>query len=121
MGRGREALSVALLVVAAGGSAGALWGAGARWGSGAHRAPVTHTVTIDATRYEPARLVVRPGDTIVWVNADLLPHTATATGGAFDSDVIVRGARWRFTANAAGDIDYACTFHPTMTGRLEIR
>ena len=49
--------------------------------------PVTHTVTIDATRYQPARLVVHAGDTVVWVNKDVIPHTATAKGGGFDSKV----------------------------------
>jgi plastocyanin len=83
-------------------------------------APVTHTVSIDATRYEPARLVVHAGDTVVWVNKDVIPHTATARGGAFDSKVLAAGASWRLTAGAAGEIDYACAFHDTMTGRLVV-
>lgn len=114
-GARRRGLVVAVLAALAAG------GAGVRWWVGAHRAPVTHTVRIDATRYEPQRLVIREGDTVVWVNEDLLPHTVTAAGTGLDSDVLVRGARWRFTARAAGDFDYACTFHPTMTGRLEVR
>jgi plastocyanin len=110
----RRGLAAAALAAIAGGGAGVWWVA-------ERRAPVTHTVRIDATRYEPQRLVIREGDTVVWVNEDLLPHTVTATGRAFDSEVLVQGARWRFTAQAAGDFDYACTFHPTMTGRLEVR
>ena len=82
--------------------------------------PVTHTVTIDATRYQPARLTVHVGDTVVWVNKDLIPHTATAKGGAFDSKVVAPGASWRFTVKAKGASDYACLFHPTMTGRLDV-
>jgi plastocyanin len=53
--------------------------------------PATHTVVIDATSYQPARLVVHLGDTIVWENKDLFPHTVTATARAFDSDVLVNG------------------------------
>ena len=82
--------------------------------------PVTHTVTIDATRYQPARLTVHVGDTVVWVNKDLIPHTATAKGGAFDSKVVAPGASWRFTVKAKGATDYACLFHPTMPGRLDV-
>lgn len=82
-------------------------------------APVTHTVTIDATRYQPARLTIQVGDTVVWVNKDLIPHTATATGGGFDSKALAAGASWRFTVKVKGATDYACTFHPTMTARLD--
>lgn len=113
----RRGLAAAVL------AAGAASGAGVYWWAGAQRTPVTHRVTIDGSRYEPARLVVRPGDTVVWVNEDLFPHTVTAkaTAPAFDSGAIVTGASWRLTPAASGDIDYACTFHPTMTGRLEVR
>jgi plastocyanin len=101
------------LVVAAGA------GAAARWSR--HPAPVTHTVTIDATSYAPARLEVAVGDTVVWVNEDLFPHTVTGAGKAFDSDVLVQGKSWRHTPKKAGTFDYACVFHPTMTGRLQVR
>ena len=30
--------------------------------------PVTRTVIIDAARFQPARLSVHVGDTVVWVN-----------------------------------------------------
>ena len=55
-------------------------GAGAMLAGGRAK-PVTHTVTIDATSYQPARLAVHAGDTVVWVNKDLIPHTATARQG----------------------------------------
>jgi plastocyanin len=106
---------VALWAVAA----AAAGGLGGRALAGVDRTPVTHTVTIDATRYQPARLAVHVGDTVVWVNKDLIPHTATARGGAFDSAVVAAGASWRFTVKAKGATDYGCTFHPTMTGRID--
>jgi plastocyanin len=82
--------------------------------------PVTHTVTIDATSYQPAQLVVHAGDTIVWLNKDLFPHTVTAAGKAFDSDVLVNGRSWRLVAKTKGAFDYACVFHPIMKGRLTV-
>jgi plastocyanin len=81
--------------------------------------PATHTVTIDASRFEPARLRVHVGDTVVWTNKDLIPHTATAKDGAFDSDTLAAGASWRFTVTAKGATDYVCRFHPTMAGRID--
>lgn len=81
--------------------------------------PVTHTVTIDASSFRPARLAVRAGDTVVWVNEDLIPHTATAKGGGFDSKAVAAGASWRWTVKGPGATDYTCAFHPTMTGRID--
>jgi plastocyanin len=81
--------------------------------------PVVHTVTIDGTAYQPAQLVVHAGDTVVWQNKDLFPHTVTSKG-SFDSDVLVNGKSWQFTARKKGTFDYACLFHPTMKGRLTV-
>jgi plastocyanin len=111
--RSRALVGLWSAAIAAGGGVGAgVLGARAT-------TPVTHTVTIDATRYQPARLVVHPGDTVVWVNKDLIPHTATAASKAFDSKVLAAGASFRFTVKGKGPIDYRCLFHPTMTGRIE--
>ena len=86
----------------------------------AARKPVTHTVTIDAARYTPAELVVKPGDTIVWVNKDILAHTATSATGGFDSKVIQPGAKWKYVAKKKGEFAYTCSFHP-MNGMLKVR
>jgi plastocyanin len=83
--------------------------------------PVTHAVTIDASSYRPARLTIAVGDTVVWVNEDLIPHTVTAADRRFDSQTIAAGASWRLTVTARGATGYACLFHPTMTGSLEAR
>ena len=110
----RRAAAVVLWAtfVAAAGGAGSMLASRAK--------PVTHTVTIDATSYTPARLRVHVGDTVVWVNKDLIPHTATAKAGIFDSKVLATGATFRFTVKAKGGTDYACLFHPTMTGRIDV-
>ena len=90
--------------------------------SAATRKPVTHTVTIDGARFSPAELTVHPGDTVVWVNKDILAHTATAKAGTFDSKVIQPGASWRYkvTAKTKGELPYTCSFHP-MNGILRVK
>ena len=75
----------------------------------------THTVVIDGMQFQPATLAVRRGDTVVWHNKDLVPHTATVKGG-FDS-----GKQWRWTVRGDGRIDYICTYHPAMKGSLTVR
>lgn len=81
----------------------------------------THTVVMDSTRFEPAELTVRAGDTIVWVNKDMFPHTATSKAGGFDSEMIAAGKSWTYTTKAKGTFPYTCTFHPTMNGTLRVQ
>ncbi len=83
--------------------------------------PKTHTVTIEDMRFQPEVLTVASGDTIVWVNKDLVPHTATSQAGGFDSKAIEAGRSWRFTVSAKGDFAYVCTFHPAMTAMLHVQ
>ena len=83
--------------------------------------PREHTVTIDSTTYSPQALTVHVGDTIVWVNNDLFPHTVTARNGKFDSGEIAKGKSWSYTVTAKGFFEYFCTFHPTMKGTLSAR
>jgi plastocyanin len=49
-------------------------------------------------RVQPEMLTVERGDTIVWVNKDIVPHTATSTS----------------------DFAYICSFHPTMKAMLRV-
>ncbi len=84
-------------------------------------APRTHTVQIEAMRFSPAALVVERGDTIAWVNADLVPHTVTSAERALDSGTIAPGETWRWTASGTAALPYVCTLHPTMSGRVDVR
>ena len=82
--------------------------------------PQTYTIVIEGMRFEPADLTVHPGDTIVWMNRDLFAHTATAESG-FDSRQIDPGGSWRLTLQAAGDMPYVCSLHPTMKAVVRVR
>ena len=82
--------------------------------------PASHTVTIEGVAYQPAVLVVKRGDTVVWVNKDPFPHTVTASG-AFDSHDIPAGATWKYVARNAGNFPYICTLHPNMKGTLTVQ
>ena len=86
----------------------------------AGRASRTHTVTIAQMRFTPATLSVHPGDIVEWVNGDLVPHTATAGDGAFNSGSIAAGASWRWTVQTRGTVPYRCALHPTMSAVLDV-
>jgi plastocyanin len=86
----------------------------------AARKPVTHTVTVDSARFSPAELTVNAGDSVVWVNKDILAHTATTLKPGFDSKVIQPGKSWRYTVKKKGEFAYTCSFHP-MNGILRVK
>ena len=65
-------------------------------------------------------MTVRRGDTVTWINKDLVPHTATA-GKTFDSETIEPGKSWSFAPNEIGQLKYLCTLHPSMTATLVVQ
>ena len=79
----------------------------------------THTVTIEGMQFQPELVTVKPGDTVVWHNKDIVPHTVTAAG-RFDSRNVAGGQRWSWTAAKKGRVDYVCTYHPGMKGTVVI-
>lgn len=80
---------------------------------------VSPTVVMQATSYAPLSLAVKRGDTVVWVNKDPFPHTATAAG-VFDSKSIAAGASWKYTTRKAGEYPHTCLFHPNMKNILRL-
>jgi plastocyanin len=88
--------------------------------AGERAKPRTHTVTIEGMRFQPDSLMIARGDTVVWVNNDLVPHTATSEAGSFDSQIIHPEKSWKFTATKKGEFAYTCTFHPTMKAILHV-
>ena len=78
-------------------------------------------VSLEGMRFQPDDLTVAPGDTIVWVNKDLVAHTATSERGGFDSKIIQPEQTWTFTIKKKGDFAYVCLLHPTMTAMLRVK
>jgi plastocyanin len=81
----------------------------------------TRAVAISGFAYSPASVTINVGDRITWTNSDSVGHTATDTGGAFDTGNIGQGesATVRFTQ--PGTYRYICTPHPSMTGTIRVR
>lgn len=85
--------------------------------------PVTHTVVIEGMEFRPGTLSIRRGDSVRWVNKDIVEHTATTPQGSkrpFDSRMIRAGNSWKRTFTQAGTYDYLCTYHPTMKGVIRV-
>ena len=75
-------------------------------------------VAIRNFAFEPESVRASAGDTVVFRNHDVVPHTATAAG-AFDSDSMGASAEWRWVVpDSGGRYEYICVYHPTMKGVL---
>jgi plastocyanin len=81
-------------------------------------APQTFQVEIRGMQFVPASLHVHPGDVVTWTNRDIVPHTATSSSGWFDSKVIAPGDHWTYVIEQPVEMDYGCTMHPIMKGKL---
>lgn len=78
----------------------------------------SYTVTIKGMKFSPKNLRVAVGDRITFVNQDSVPHTATASDGAFDTGRLRGGQSKRVTVRVAGKHNYICRFHPGMKGSV---
>ena len=67
----------------------------------------------------PADATARVGDTVEWINDDMVDHTATAGHGGFDVIVPAKDTT-SVILTQAGTFDYFSRFHPIMKGRLKI-
>jgi plastocyanin len=73
-----------------------------------------------ASSYSPNPAAVKVGQTVAWKNGDSIAHTAT--GASFDTGSIGPGATSKtITFSAAGNVDYHCSFHPSMVGTLSVQ
>jgi len=81
----------------------------------------SHIVRIAQFAFDPAEIRVTPGDTVVWENGDILPHTTAADSGAWSSGSLAVGARFTFVIADTGRFTYHCAAHPTMRGTLVVK
>jgi plastocyanin len=92
-------------------------------GSGATEGAAPNEVVIDNFAYKPAKLVVKVGAKVTWVNRDDVPHTATSSTKprAFDSGTLDTDGRFSHVFTAPGNYEYFCAVHPHMTGRVIVQ
>ena len=90
-------------------------------GSGADAAtePRVHTIAMASMRFGAVPAGIKAGDVILWVNRDLVPHTATARDGSFDVVLAAHQSR-RMRVTRAGSFAVYCRYHPGMRTALAI-
>jgi plastocyanin len=66
--------------------------------------------------FHPSSLSIAAGGTVVFINQDAAPHTATSDDGLFDTGLLSQGQSAQLTFSAAGTYPYYCALHPAMRG-----
>src|SRR4051812_42575977 len=79
----------------------------------------TIRITLENMVISPAAASAKVGDSIEWINKDILAHTATARNGDWDVAMPPKKTVTQ-VLKKAGTIDYYCRFHPNMTAILSI-
>ena len=118
----RGSRRLAGLPIAALAAIGVLALAGAAPSRPADPVPQRHVVEIRGMAFHPEVLEVRRGDTVVWINSDIVPHTATASRkSGWDTGTLLQGKSGQYVASHGGEDPYFCKLHPVMLGKLIVR
>jgi plastocyanin len=83
----------------------------------AHAATVQ--ITMENLEIKPAEASAKVGDTVEWINKDVVAHTATANNGDFDVSLPANKSA-TFVVKKAGAVNYYCRFHPNMRATLKM-
>ncbi|SRR6266404_6160064 len=78
-------------------------------------------VNIDNFNFTPPTLVVEPGTTVTWTNADDSPHTVRENDGKFKSAALDTDDTFSQTFTAPGEYQYFCSIHPRMVGKVVVK
>jgi plastocyanin len=85
-----------------------------------HDGPHRLEVEISKFRFTPATLTLRQGDSVVWTNRDIAPHSATHTDGDWDTGAIPKDGSAEISFDAVGKFAYFCVFHPAMKAEITV-
>lgn len=83
--------------------------------------PATVQIVVDRMSFAQPNVSARVGDTLEWVNRDIVDHTATEKGRRVWDVTLAAGGRAAVTMTKPGVYDYVCRLHPNMTGRVTVR
>lgn len=77
------------------------------------------TIVISGMKFKPEHLTIHKGDTVVWINNDIVVHDVTEESPkTWTSDSIQVGETWSKVPEEG--FDYICSIHPTMKGSITV-
>ena len=84
-------------------------------------ASIVVDVNIHNFAFTPAQVTVAPGTTVRWTNRDDIPHMVAEKERSFRSMAMDTDESFSHTFTSEGAVDYFCTLHPHMTGRIIVK
>jgi plastocyanin len=80
----------------------------------------SHKVELKGMKFQPAVLKVQKGDTITWINNDMVDHDVTEESSKeWSSSLLAPGKSWSMVADKSAD--YYCSIHVVMKGKIVVQ
>ncbi len=81
--------------------------------------PKVYTVEIKDMKFVPENITVNKGDTVIWINHDMVAHDVTEeTAKMWTSGPIAAGGAWKMAVTK--EAAYYCSIHVVMKGKIEL-
>jgi plastocyanin len=71
--------------------------------------------------FVPARVTIRVGQKLTFVDRDIVDHSATASDGSFDTGVLGPGETKTITFHRTGVFDYSDILQSNMSGQVTVK
>ena len=79
----------------------------------------SYTVEIKQMKFVPAVVNAQKGDTVTWINRDIVNHDVTeVAAGAWTSGILPYGKSWSLVVSHSWD--YYCSIHVVMIGKIKV-
>lgn len=80
-----------------------------------------HVVRIRGMTFQPAILEIAAGDSVTWINEDILLHAVKSTDPKNPWQSKDLPPRQSWTKTFSQDAPYFCPYHPPMIGKIVVR
>lgn len=80
--------------------------------------PQTHVIEIKDMAFQPENLIAHKGDTVIWINKDIVAHDVTQDNKDWASSPIAPEASWKKVIT--NNDSYYCSIHVVMKGKLTV-
>lgn len=81
--------------------------------------PKTHIIEIKGMKFIPESLKLNKGDTVVWINKDIINHDVTEVNNAWASSTLANEESWKTAITKS--CSYYCSIHIVMKGKLIVK
>ena len=79
-----------------------------------------HIIEIHKFKFQTNTLDMKVGDTVTWINKDIVPHTATALDKSWDSGRLKKEESFTLTITEETSLEYFCAYHRQMKATFKL-